>query len=137
MGECLFWYRPTRVVPDQRPLNGRCCCCFCVLKIKHVTAGNTHPTFPVPNVLQQVMSIGNLPSVLQSLLQTPWILLKPCLDSTGRLHGMTLVYSTRYLTSPEHAVSTNMQALNDNGLFCMAALSWITIQYNIVCTAYI
>ena len=27
MGECLFWYRPTRVVPDQRPLNGRCCCC--------------------------------------------------------------------------------------------------------------
>ena len=24
MGECSFWYRPTRVVPDQRPLNGRC-----------------------------------------------------------------------------------------------------------------
>ena len=28
MGECFFWYRPTRVVPDQRPLNGRCCCCI-------------------------------------------------------------------------------------------------------------
>jgi len=27
VGECLFWYRPTQVVPDQRPLNGRCCCC--------------------------------------------------------------------------------------------------------------
>ena len=27
MGECFFRYRPTRVVPDQRPLNGRCCCC--------------------------------------------------------------------------------------------------------------
>ena len=27
-GECFFWYRPTRVVPDQRPLNGRCCCLF-------------------------------------------------------------------------------------------------------------
>ena len=26
MGEISFWYRPTRVVPDQRPLNGRCCC---------------------------------------------------------------------------------------------------------------
>ena len=26
MGECFFWYRPTRVVPDQRPLNSRCCC---------------------------------------------------------------------------------------------------------------
>ena len=28
MGECFFWYRPTRVVPDQRPLNG---CVLCVL----------------------------------------------------------------------------------------------------------
>ena len=28
MGECFFWYRPTQVVPDQRPLNGRCCCCI-------------------------------------------------------------------------------------------------------------
>ena len=26
VGECSFWYRPTLVVPDQRPLNGRCCC---------------------------------------------------------------------------------------------------------------
>ena len=26
VGECFFWYRPTRVVPDQTPLNGRCCC---------------------------------------------------------------------------------------------------------------
>jgi len=25
-GWISFWYRPTRVVPDQRPLNGRCCC---------------------------------------------------------------------------------------------------------------
>ena len=24
VGECSFWYRPTRVVPDQRPLNSRC-----------------------------------------------------------------------------------------------------------------
>ena len=24
MGESSFWYRPTRVVPDQGPLNGRC-----------------------------------------------------------------------------------------------------------------
>ena len=28
MGECFFWYRPTRVVPDQRTLNG--CVCACV-----------------------------------------------------------------------------------------------------------
>jgi len=29
VGECFFWYRPTLVVPDQRPLNG--CVCVCVL----------------------------------------------------------------------------------------------------------
>jgi len=23
VGECFFWYRPTQVVPDKRPLNGR------------------------------------------------------------------------------------------------------------------
>jgi len=28
VGECFFWYRPTRVVPDQRPLIGHCCCCW-------------------------------------------------------------------------------------------------------------
>ena len=28
-GECFFWYRPTRVVPDKLPLNGCCCCCCC------------------------------------------------------------------------------------------------------------
>ena len=28
MGECFFWYRPTRVVLDQEPLNS--CVCVCV-----------------------------------------------------------------------------------------------------------
>ena len=28
MGESSFWCRPTRVVPDQRPLNGRRCLLF-------------------------------------------------------------------------------------------------------------
>ena len=31
MGECFFRYRPTRVVPDHRPLNGRCCCCVALM----------------------------------------------------------------------------------------------------------
>ena len=29
MGECFFWYRLTRVVPDKRPLNGCVCVCVC------------------------------------------------------------------------------------------------------------
>ena len=33
VGECFFWYWPTRVVPDQRSLNG--CVCVCVCSIAH------------------------------------------------------------------------------------------------------
>ena len=29
VGQCFFWYRPTRVVLDKRPLNG--CVCVCVM----------------------------------------------------------------------------------------------------------
>ena len=36
MGESSFWYRPTRVVPDQRPLNGRCCCCWQQVTKRHL-----------------------------------------------------------------------------------------------------
>jgi len=38
VGECFFWYRPTRVVPDQQPLNG--CVCGCVSV--HVTQHNSY-----------------------------------------------------------------------------------------------
>jgi len=32
VGECFFWYQPTQVVPDQRPLNS----CMCVTAVKAV-----------------------------------------------------------------------------------------------------
>ena len=49
MGECIFWYWPTRVVPDQRPLNGRCCfkCCQIFL----------YATFPSNNIYIRVISL--------------------------------------------------------------------------------
>ena len=31
---CFFWYRLTRVVPDQRPLNG----CVCYLVLSHISS---------------------------------------------------------------------------------------------------
>ena len=34
MGECFFWYRLTRVVPDKRPLNGCVCVCVCVVAVE-------------------------------------------------------------------------------------------------------
>ena len=30
VGECFFWYRPIRVVPDKVPLNGCTCVCVCL-----------------------------------------------------------------------------------------------------------
>ena len=44
MGECFFWYRPTRVVPDQRPLNGRrrCCCCCYMYQQHYSQTTHTH-----------------------------------------------------------------------------------------------
>ena len=51
MGECFFWYRPTRVVPDQRPLNGcvcvRVCVCVCVC-VYVVVSSSIHPSIHRP-----------------------------------------------------------------------------------------
>ena len=33
MGECFFWYWPTRVVPDKGPLNGCVCVCVCTVAV--------------------------------------------------------------------------------------------------------
>ena len=45
MGECFFWYRPTRVVPDQRPLNGCVCVCVCVLSfLRSFVHPSIHPS---------------------------------------------------------------------------------------------
>ena len=41
VGECFFWYRPTRVVPDQRPLIGRCCCYCCSVGWAGLTPPNS------------------------------------------------------------------------------------------------
>jgi len=36
VGECFFWYRPTLVVPDQRPLNGCVCVCVCIILLPFI-----------------------------------------------------------------------------------------------------
>ena len=38
LGECFFWYRPTRVVPDIRPLNS----CVCVFNCKILRLSSYH-----------------------------------------------------------------------------------------------
>jgi len=54
-GESSFWYRPTRVVPDQRPLNGRCCTlfqfCSCICPRKECLGDVTQIVFFVGQML--------------------------------------------------------------------------------------
>ena len=63
-GESSFWYRPTRVVPDQRPLNDYVCVCSqCAMKLNEMNiylvfflvtqqAKNTHFTVTVGKTIQ-------------------------------------------------------------------------------------
>jgi len=46
VGECFFWYRPTRVVPDKRLLNGCVCVVVCVVVCKCLrkTFSHAHPS---------------------------------------------------------------------------------------------
>jgi len=41
--EWFFWYRPTRVVPDKRPLNGCCCCCIQIHTLTHSLTHRLRP----------------------------------------------------------------------------------------------
>ena len=61
VGECFLWYRPTRVVPDQRPLNGCCCCwlpltvsCFSKIPIGFTFLVPAHPGSPGKRAVKQV-----------------------------------------------------------------------------------
>jgi len=47
VGECFFWYRPTRVVPDRRPLNGCVCVCVCVCMSMVITMSPTKTAEPI------------------------------------------------------------------------------------------
>jgi len=57
VGECFFWYQPTRVVPDQRPLNG--CVCVCVSAQLGCYAGHVQ-SFIVEAVSIGLMSVSVL-----------------------------------------------------------------------------
>ena len=58
MGECSFWYRPTRVVPDQRPLNGRCRCKRSLVKTGKFSDGDkwVKETAGANEVLEEVVT---------------------------------------------------------------------------------
>ena len=55
MGECFFWYRPTRVVTDQRPLNGCVCVCVCV-SFQYDEHSNTLDPQPTSTVLSGTLT---------------------------------------------------------------------------------
>jgi len=56
VGECFFWYRPTRVVLEQRPLNGCCCCGLALSASLHCLRSAMHwcTVFLVLSVLSRI-----------------------------------------------------------------------------------
>ena len=55
VGECFFWYRPTRVVPDKRPLNG----CVCVYRItERESAERYRPVDVARDVVKQDVNVA-------------------------------------------------------------------------------
>jgi len=55
VGECFFWYRPTRVVPDKRPLNGWVCVCVPSLWRTLLECSHVHSVLDrLPSLVTQV-----------------------------------------------------------------------------------
>jgi len=78
VGECFFWYRPTRVVPDKRPLNG--CVCVCVLlhllyfaSLMRLSSKETHIDHVVSNKCDWHVSVSTVcravPGIRKKLLR--------------------------------------------------------------------
>ena len=64
MGECFFWYRPTRVVPDKRPLNG--CVCVYTISVCNQPTRLTQPCIP-PGSLNQVRASAGVKAGMSPL----------------------------------------------------------------------
>ena len=84
MGECFFWYRPTRVVTDKRPLND--CVCVCVCVFIAVEVSRVRGCVIVTNTDWTTMLAGRS---TYSPIQTPF-----CLPSTVFwMRDLVVVYS--------------------------------------------
>ena len=59
VGECFFWYWLTRVVPDQRPLNGRCCCLLLSIHLKELVTYSQHMCHPLSHIDICLHKLGN------------------------------------------------------------------------------
>ena len=121
MGECFFWYRPTRVVPDQRPLNGRCCCCSVQLQFCSF--------LPRDAMLARYM-LSSCPSIRVSV--RPSVTSRYCVETTGRIEpvfGMGASFHQSHSTScyKKIWVSSKIRVLWDfvpnSGLFATASRS--------------
>jgi len=60
VGECFFWYRLTRVVPDKRPQNGCCCCCVTLLIISRFQQYESNSPEILKFSLGVIFLVGNL-----------------------------------------------------------------------------
>jgi len=82
VGECFFWYWPTRVVQDKGPLN----CCVCVCVMCHDRIKSAAFTCPIAGLGQ---SVGD---IVFGLSVRPAMCL--CASMPGLRHSLTILPST-------------------------------------------
>jgi len=73
VGECFFWYRPTRVVPDQRPLNGCVCVCVLYLFMTHCCKSKSSYVLVAVCIIVELVSQRNTGRSSESYQVTPKI----------------------------------------------------------------
>ena len=81
VGECFFWYRPTRVVPDKRPLNGCVCSSLQTHTVPSVLwrcwLGGRKGTRPVKKLSGGVLAWLSVCSEVQTCIWPSWCMSAP------------------------------------------------------------
>ena len=103
MGECFFWYRLTRVVPDRGPLNGCVCVCACLRacvrvrvrvcrKVKDHRQLLVHPTHSQSHLLlvlvDTVVMYRHIVSLLSALAVTDVECRRVIFNSQATVNGL-------------------------------------------------
>jgi len=120
VGESSFWYRPTRVVPDQRPLNGRCCCWWLLTYVTH-----THTRLTAP--LSGTTWVSRYQKGKTSLDYTE------ARDSDWQCHQLGCMQVFTSLQKDNHASTQPLSFLQARCFSCLSTNSVKALKANVIC----
>jgi len=125
VGECFFWCRPTRVVPDQRPLNSRCCCCQ-ITTVISATGRNRKPGSDLlPRIKHHCM-----PHILWNVFNSYFKCGNGCI--TPVYVSVSLSVTTWYLNTIEHRKRLNGSHFKPS-LKCKQRRKTVSVLFQLAC----